>query len=527
MKQRFILPVVAVANSVVSCSTAEQIADQRPNLLIIQTDEQSIRTLGCYRDLIDSVQAYTWGAEAKVDTPHIDRLASVGMICTNYYASSPVSTPSRASFQTGLYPIAAGAPINGMTMDANCVTFAEMLRRDGYQTSYVGKWHLAGTPHVSKLYIRPGYDSGYMERSYVFETNHSKWYKIVGEPNEIVASNATPEIVDPAMYSTDFLTDRCIEILERDKDKPFCMMLSIPDPHSPNIGREPYSSMFKEMKIERPVSMDEPLVSQRPKWAIGGKNESMNFNPKQVREYFAMVKCIDDNVGKVLTFLDDNNLTDNTIVVFTSDHGDMMYEHHKMDKGVPYDAAAKIPFIVRYPSAIQSGKVNHTCYTTCDFAPTILALMGVDPIEEEVHGVDDSANYLDDAKVIESDRIVYLTDSPFNVWTAAVDGRYKLVLSCRDTPWLFDLAKDPAEIENRYSDPDYKDVVERLQPELLRQMEKFKDPSIDLGFHYLLSADDKVEYVSPYEGKSLKEIVKMEPAVLGEAIQNIHEKCYN
>ncbi|MFI3289690.1 MAG: sulfatase-like hydrolase/transferase [Rikenellaceae bacterium] len=527
MKPHYILPAIAAASSFAGCSTPAKTQQQRANLLIIQTDEQSLRTLGCYRDLIPESQAYTWGREAFVETPNIDRIANEGMICTNYYASSPVSTPSRASFQTGLYPVATGAPINGMSMDANLITYAEMLRREGYQTDYVGKWHLAGTPHVNKLYISPGYDFGYMDRSYVFETNHSKWYKIVGEPNDIVASNKTPDVVDPAMYSTDFLTNRCIEMLERDKDKPFCMMLSIPDPHSPNIGREPYTSMFKDMKVERPKSMEETIVSERPKWAIGGKNESQNFNPNQVREYFAMVKCIDDNIGRVLDFLDDNGLADNTIVVFTSDHGDMMYEHHKMDKGVPYDAAMRIPFAIRYPNHIKSGSINKKSYTTCDFVPTILGLMGAEQIPYETHGIDDSATYLSDMEVIESDRIIYTTDSPFNVWTAALDGRYKLVLSCRDTPWLFDMERDPSELINYYNDPEYKSVVERLQPELLSQMDKYQDPSIDLGYKFLLSDDDTTDYVSPYEGKSLKEIIKLESQVLNDAIHAIHEKCFN
>lgn len=118
-------------------------ARQKPNLLIIQTDEHNFRTLGCYRDLLPKEQAFVWREEAKVETPNLDALAKGGAICTHFYASSPVCTPSHASFQSGLYPIAAGAPINGMAMDPNLTTFAEVLRRSGYHTAYVGKWHLA------------------------------------------------------------------------------------------------------------------------------------------------------------------------------------------------------------------------------------------------------------------------------------------------------------------------------------------------------------------------------------------------
>ncbi len=521
-------PLLVVSSVIVTGCDSIKVESPKPNLLIIQTDEQSFRTLGCYRNLIPEDQAYIWGKDAKVETPNIDRLAKEGMICTNYYASSPVSTPSRASFQTGLYPVATGAPINGMSMDANLTTFAEKLRQDGYQTDFVGKWHLAGTPHVDKLYISPGYDFGYMDRSYVFETNHSKWYKIVGKPNEIVASNKPPKVVDPAMYSTDFLTNRCLEMLDRDvkKGTPFCMVLSIPDPHSPNISREPYTAQFADMKIDKPQTMSPELVATRPGWAVGGKNEAQQFNPKQVREYFAMVQCIDDNVGRVLDYLDKNNLTENTIVVFTSDHGDMMYEHHKMDKGNPYEAACKIPFLIRYPNNIKGGKINRTSYTTCDFAPTILGLMGAEQLDG-VHGIDDSATYLNDEDEVKSDRIIYMTDSPFNSWTAAVDGRYKLVLSCRDTPWLFDLEKDPSELVNRYSDPAYKEIANKLQSELLRQMEEYHEPALDLGIKYLLSSDDTNDYLSPYDGKTLKEIIKLEKVTLDKAIYDMHNKCIN
>lgn len=519
------MPAVVAASSLFSSCDAPKSA--KPNLLVIQTDEQSFRTLSCYRELMNESEANIWGVGSNVETPNLDRLAREGALCNNYYAASPVSTPSRASFQTGLYPIATGAPINGMTMDPTLPTFAEMLRREGYQTDMVGKWHLAGTAHTDKLFVNPGEACGYMDRSYLFETNHAKWYKIVGEPIDVVASNKTPEVVDPSMYSTDFLVDRCLEMLDRDKDKPFCMMLSIPDPHSPNIGREPYKSMFKNMRIEKPATHAEELVAARPAWAVGGKNEAQNFNPNQVREYFAMVKCIDDNIGRVLNYLDHNNLSDNTIVVFTSDHGEMMYEHNKMDKGVAYQGAIKIPFLIRYPSKIKAGKIIEKSYTTCDFASTILGLMGCAQIDGEQHGINDAEILLNDEDVVKSDRIVYITDSPFNTWTAAVDGRYKLVLSCRDTPCLFDLERDPAEITNFYSDPAYAKVVERMQPELLRQMELYKEPAIDLGFKYLLSSDDTVEYVSPYQGLTLKEIVKLEPEVLGAAIKAIEQRCYN
>lgn len=529
MKYVSLVPQILTATALVGCASTNSKKPERPNVLVIQTDEQSFRTLSCYREFMNSDYVDIWGSEAKIETPHLDRLAREGAIYTNYYATSPVSTPSRASIQTGLYPIAAKAPINDMPMDTNIETFADVLREEGYQTTFVGKWHLGGTPRVDCFYLQPGHNAGWSDREYMFESEHNKWYVEEQNPLKIRAVNKPPKNDQESMYSTDYLTNRCLEKLERDSKggKPFCMFLSIPDPHSPDISREPYKSMYKDMKVEMPVTMSEELVAERPKWAIGGKNESPAFNPNTVREYFGMAKCIDDNIGRILAYLDDNNLTDNTIVVFTTDHGDMMFEHHKKDKGVPYECAARIPYIIRYPAKIKGGKVVNKTQTNADFAPTILTLTGSRQINGLQHGIDDSAILLSSDMEVNSDRIIYMTDSPFNVWTAATDGDYKLVLSCRDTPWLFDLKKNPQETINYYSDPEYKEIATKLQKELLHQMELYKDPSIALGFKYLLSADDKVEYVSPYEGKTLKEINQLEKEVLGKAILEIHKKCFN
>ena len=117
---------------------------KQPNLLIIHTDEHNFRTLGCYREQLSDDQAFVWGKGVKVDTPHIDSIAHDGALCTSYYAASPVCTPSRASFISGLYPEATGSPVNDMPLNDGLVTFAEILKSRGYSTSYVGKWHLDG-----------------------------------------------------------------------------------------------------------------------------------------------------------------------------------------------------------------------------------------------------------------------------------------------------------------------------------------------------------------------------------------------
>lgn len=462
----------------------EVVGAERPNLIIIHTDEHNFRTLGCYRELMTPDQAYVWGDGVKVDTPHIDSLARDGALGTSYYVASPVCTPSRASLVSGLYPIATGAPVNNLPMHDHVVTFAEVLRRHGYATSYVGKWHLDGDERPG---FAPARKFGFEDNRYMWNRGHWKLLEdtaeglaIIGDYNPVTGryqfdiSHATEE-----NFSTDFLTTRVLEIIERDKDGPFCIMLSIPDPHGPNHVRSPYDTLFDHFFFQNPRTMD--YRGPRPAWGMrGGRNELEELNQERMRWYFGMVKCIDDNVGRILDLLEEQGLAENTIVVFTADHGDLKGEHGRLNKGVPYEASARVPFIVRWPAAISGGKLIHTAHTTVDFKPTFLSMMGFSGSWEELHGEDRSGDFLGPDDVVHADRVVYFTDAGRS-WVAAVDDRYKLILSPIETPWLFDVQRDPDELINFFDDPEYASVVERLMAELKDQMERFEDPVLAAG----------------------------------------------
>lgn len=471
--------LLAVPNVLLFPSTVK--AADRPNIIIIQTDEHNFRTLGCYRDIMTEDQAYMWGKGIKVETPNIDAIAKGGVLCSNYYASSPVSTPSRASFQTGLYPQATGAPKNGLNLDPKLPTFASILRDNGYSTSYVGKWHLEGN-RVYDFDIKNS--AGWTDHEFMMEGGHNKFYRITDGKFEALGSmqyeKLTLEERKNVFQSTEYFTEKALAILERDKNKPFCLMLSIPDPHTPDYAGEPYHSMYDKLKPVAPVTMSPELKAQRPGWAVGNiesdHNDVSTFNEKALIQYFGMVKCIDDNVGKILAFLDKNKLTDNTIVIFTSDHGDMLYEHNRVNKGVPYEASARIPFVMRYPAKIVPGKILKEAFTTVDFAPTILGIMGVKS-KVSFHGINASTDFFAADKEVVSDRITYYAKEG-GWWVAAVDARYKLVLSKNDKPYLFDLQKDPNELVNYYNDKDYSAIAQKLMKELFAQMNKFKEPGL-------------------------------------------------
>lgn len=488
------LPILSALLFTSALGQVKPPATTRPNLLIIHTDEHNFRTLGCYRDLLSEDQAFVWGPGVEVDTPNIDRLADEGAICTRFYAASPVCTPSRASFVSGLYPAATDSWKNDLPMNDNVVTFAEMLKQQGYATSYIGKWHLNGE---GKPGFEPERQFGFDDNRFMFNRGHWKSLQmengvpgLLGEFNEQTkALKYDVTQTDPESFTTDFLVNHALEILERDKDKPFCMMISIPDPHGPNKVRPPYDTLFDDLHFEHPRTMDVELDSL-PKWGVSAKEVVTELNQDTMQDYFGMVKCIDDNIGRLLRFLDDHQLRENTIVLFTSDHGDLMGEHKRHNKGVPYETSARIPFVIRWPAKIAPGKVIRTAYTTADFTPTVLGLMDAPQIPG-THGKNDATAFLSPEKEIVTNRVVYITGSSSN-WTAAIDDRYKLILSSSDIPWLFDNKRDPDELTNFYKTPEYAGIAKSMQKELLRQMTAFNDRAL-IKNNFLLSPDDKPE----------------------------------
>ena len=214
--------------------TAATGAEKHPNVLIIQTDEHNFRTLGCYRALLPQDEAFIWGDGVMVETPHLDSIAKRGAICTRFYATSPVCTPSRASLMTGLYPQNTGSISNDLPLHDHMETFAEVLRREGYATGYAGKWHLDGP---GKPQFAPDRKFGWEDNRYMFNRGH--WKKLiedetgpkVGATNEKGVANYNLDGADEKTFATDFLIDRTIEFVRKERDAPFCYMVSLPDPH--------------------------------------------------------------------------------------------------------------------------------------------------------------------------------------------------------------------------------------------------------------------------------------------------------
>ncbi len=418
---------------------AQSTADQ-PNLLIVCTDEHNFRTLGCHRDLLAPEQAFVWGEGVEVETPNIDSLARDGAICTSFYGTTPLCAPARASMMTGLYPHATGVPVNHRSLHDDSVTFAEVLRREGYATGYFGKWHLDGD---AKPGWAPARKFGWEDNRYMYNRGHWKNVIDTSKGPRVNAPQGpdgmpTYELGDAneKTYPTDFFTDRTLKFMQANKDQSWCAMLSIPDPHQPDTVHAPYNAMYRDLHYNEPTTIFKE-VDTSPQWIVGNTNDEIP-DRKIVQEhmagYFGMVRLINDNVGKFLRFLEDEDLEENTIVVFVSDHGDLLGEHERLNKRSPYEGSAISPLIVRYPERIKPGKQIHSAMTTADFGPTLLGLLKSAEDLGEIHGRDISPQFLSKAAVVADTEAVYMRGvmsplGPPPYWLAAIDDRYKLVVS--------------------------------------------------------------------------------------------------
>lgn len=461
-------------------------AQTNPNILIIHTDEHNFRTLGCYRECLPESQAMPWGVGNVVETPHIDYLAHHGILFTRCYATTPVSSPSRASFMSGLYPQNAGVLTNDMVLNKEAVTFGEVLRENGYETGYIGKLHLNGKGRPE---WHPARDFGFTDNRYMYNRGHWKKIEETGKGPDFI-KNADVKTTDSLSFPTDYLTNRAIEFIKQHKTGPFCCMVCFPDPHSANLVRPPYDTMYSSMKFQTPLTSKKDTAGL-PAWSHGENLRGDRM--EDMAQYFGMVKCIDDNIGRLLQVLEENKILDNTIVIFTSDHGDLCGEHGLINKGLPLDGSARVPFVISYPKGMPQGIVVKNVMSVVDFTPSLLSYCNIES-SFTYEGRDLSPLWrggklparMEDAVFMRATTPVIAGDWDESAtakrtnWVSIVTSRYKLTFSeyPSDSPWLTDLEKDPDELVNCYNDPDYRSVVEKLKKQVWNYGKQHNDPRV-------------------------------------------------
>ncbi|MCX6307827.1 MAG: sulfatase-like hydrolase/transferase, partial [Bacteroidia bacterium] len=346
---------------------------------------------------------------------------------------------------------------------------AQLLSENGYHTGYIGKWHLSG---FAKPGWKPSPNYGWNSNDYMFNRGHYKSIKenpSGGSPLLCKKESDFPEGYD---YMTDFLTEKAQRFMTGSREKPFLCFLSIPDPHSANVVAASYFNLFKDFTFQKPPTASKDM-SLYPSWAKG----NIVLTQDDYRSYWGMVKCIDDNVGKLIKTLKDNGQLENTILIFTSDHGDMLGEHGRQDKSVPLETSLKVPFIVYAPRFLPAKKVVTEAVSNIDVLPTLADLCGLKNCPK-VDGVSIAPLMRGDKGAIGLNAVFSRSEGISTGWLSVSTDRYKLVFSTdpANNPWLFDKQIDPDELINFYNKSAYLKIQAGLTKKLIEYCEKNDEP---------------------------------------------------
>ena len=517
MTRTLFLPIVAVLlgfSAVVAGadSRANDPAQGRPNILFIFTDDHAQHAISAYGSKINT-------------TPNIDRIAAEGMLFRNAFVTNSICGPSRAVILTGKHSHLNGFRRNGDRFDGSQVTFPKLLQRAGYETALVGKWHLESEP-----------------------TGFDHWVVLPGQGDYYNPDFITPHgKVQIEGYATDITTDMALAWLEnkRDKSKPFMLMCQHKAPHRNWMPGPDHLGMYQDETIPEPATLfddysgrgtaakvqemtiarhmydaydlklpfmgaadaprwdrrylDRLTPEQRRAWdaAYGPENEQYavsDFTPeglvrwkyqRYIKDYLRCVASVDDNIGRMLDYLDENGLADNTIVIYSSDQGFYLGDHGWYDKRFMYEESLRTPLVVRWPGVTKPGAVDTHLVQNLDFAQTFLTLAGVD-VPADMQGQSLVPLLRGEAPANWRQSIYYhYYEYPgahsVHRHDGVRDGRYKLIQFYTLDEWeLFDLEKDPRELRSVYGDPAYAPVVERLKGELTRLREQYRVPASDL-----------------------------------------------
>jgi len=329
--------------------------DERPNILFVFPDQLGARWLPTYGNPV-------------VKSPRLRAFAEESTVFERAVTTSPVCTPYRACLLTGRYPSQTGVLENGQALPDDAVTFAHLLNDAGYDTHYVGKWHLSGDPQGNR-WVPPEQRGGF-QHFVGWESHH------VDHQAGLIWEDDPEAAIEMAGHETDGLTDLAIKQLHKasQSDSPFCMVVSYQAPHPPCSPPEVYLEPYQDVDLLPEPNADKTAYYDRPGWNADYDVETFR------RLYFGEITQIDHAFGRLLDTLDNLDLRDNTLVIFTSDHGEMAGAHGLFGKGVMYAEALNIPLMIRYPGQQESYNSNGLV-STVDFLPTILDYASCDPHE--------------------------------------------------------------------------------------------------------------------------------------------------
>jgi N-acetylglucosamine-6-sulfatase len=451
----------------VYAAAADRRTGPRPNVVFILMDDLRWDELACT-------------GHPFVKTPNVDRLAREGALFRNAFATTPLCSPSRASILTGLYPHTHGVRdnTNHDALSHRLITFLLLLKRAGYATAFIGKWHM-GTDATP----RPGID---------------EWVGFKGQGQYLNPElNINGKVQRVTGYATDILNARALDFIKRPRDRPFVLYLSHKACH-PNLIQHPDGSLSDPNASEfLPAERHKHLyadarIPRRPNALIDrleGKPALMrkigNLPPLSratgssddvVRGRLRTLMAAEEGVGRIRKALEERKLLDHTLIIFTSDHGYYYGEHGlSVERRLPYEEGARIPLVMRYPPLIKAGTVLDPFVLTIDIAPTLLELAGAQA-PRKVHGRSIVPLLQGrEPKLRDSFLIEYFSDTVFPRmdrmgYQAVRTGRWTYIhyTDLKDMDELYDLQTDPYQMRNCIRDPAARQALADAQAELRR-----------------------------------------------------------
>lgn len=467
--------------------------DKRPNIIILFSDDHALQGISAY-------------GSPYIKTPNIDRLAKEGALYQNMFCTNSLCAPSRATLLTGKFSHKNGHKDNSTQFDASQNMYPKYLQAAGYQTSWIGKWHLQSTPQYFDYWsVVPG------QGAYYNPDFHEMGGKTVRHEG----------------YATDVITNKALKWLSSDRDdsKPFCLVIGHKCPHRNWLPDTGDLRAFDNVKFQLPKTFYDTyegrLAAKRQDMTVtktmrlkedlkvGAENEDFvkRMNPAQrkawlayydqvtadfkkqnltgraldewkyqryMQDYLGTLRSLDRNVGRVLDYLDKTGLAENTIVIYSSDQGFYLGEHGWFDKRFMYEESHHMPMLIRYPKRIKPGTIDRAIHNNTDFAPTILQEAGIQ-VPKDMQG----QSFF--SKTPRKSTYYHYYEYPAEHSVQAHFGirtdRYKLIRFYKDGDYweLYDLKTDPDELKNQYDNPAYKAIQKQLLTDLKRVIGQYED----------------------------------------------------
>src|SRR5215475_11259606 len=465
---------------------------RKPNLILFLPDQQRADTLACYGGV-------------KVHAPNLNKLASESVVFERTYVTHPVCTPSRSSLMTGTWPHINGCTRNSVPLDRRFRVFPELMQDQDYRTAYIGKWHLGEDGPAGRGFQQWISTDDHRDYTNFLNSNRIAPDKSNGRFSEVAISNLPIKLSRPR-----FLERHACDFIQKHKRDPFILVVAFVEPHSPYNGPLNDANRLDEVELDVTAKLPESeniplryrLMRQWQQAEALLDRERLpiqlffGITPDEYRSikqrYLGLVTLVDQSIGAILGCLERCGLTEGTIVVHTSDHGDSLGAHHLFGKETMFEEAARVPWLIRLPGQTRSKMISHPV-SHIDFVPTLLDLLGQSNHPQcagkSLLALTNDATALPNNVFLEwapnrtknkkgttlaRRRIIKRAIEESTRTVVTPDG-WKLCLRDMDSNELYNLKDDPFETRNLHSDDQYTSVVSRLAAEIHRWQEATND----------------------------------------------------